>query len=377
MARATLESKIRGCVLGMALGDAIGGPFEFGPLARVPALTGGTWIDGLYPYKETTGPHGVWPCPPPHGGLPPAGTGTDDVRLNWLLLDLATDLGRMPTPHDLAKRYVEIYEHPEPIFPGHVELARQQFAHFEGACRGYLGQTSEQFPDLTPELLLARSLGLNFPILSGLFSLTIAGVLYPGQPVEAYRAAFLLAFFDIGYAREATALLAASIGTALGEDIAPKALFDRIVTLDPLHLGGEFSEPYVKAHLPRLYPLIAEARSDQETARVLSLAFRRDHPFDPVRTLGTALLSVIAADGDPLRAILIAVNHVGIDDAGQATRYEDIDCYGAIAGAIAGAISGAEAFPAEMLEQVVESNKAVYGIDLAASISRFCERFLC
>jgi hypothetical protein len=145
---------------------------------------------------------------------------------------------------------------------------------------------------------------------------------------------------------------------------------------DPLHLGGEFSEPYVKAHLPRFYPLVTKARSDREAARALSLAFRRDHPFDPLRTLGTALLSVLAADGDPLRAILIAVDHVGIDEEERSTRYEDIDCYGAIAGAIAGALCGVEAFPPEMLEQVVKSSKTVYGIDLEASITRLCEQLV-
>jgi len=51
----TLESRVRGCILGAALGDAIGGPFEFGPLERAPQPGG--WIDGLYPYLETIGPY--------------------------------------------------------------------------------------------------------------------------------------------------------------------------------------------------------------------------------------------------------------------------------------------------------------------------------
>ena len=47
----------------------------------------------------------------------------------------------------------------------------------------------------------------------------------------------------------------------------------------------------------------------------------------------------------------------------------------ALAGALAGALWGAEAFPGEMLEQVIEANKWVYGIDLEAMIERFIETF--
>jgi hypothetical protein len=147
------------------------------------------------------------------------------------------------------------------------------------------------------------------------------------------------------------------------------------VPLDPLHLGGAFSAPYVQDHLPQLVPVIADVGSDREAARALSFAFRRDHPFDPLRTLGTAWLAVLAADGDPLRAILIAANQVGLDDAGNPTRYEDIDCYAAVAGAIGGAIAGDAAFPADMLQQVVDSNETVYGIDLEGTITRFYDRF--
>jgi hypothetical protein len=381
------RSKVRGCVLGTVLGDAIGGPFEFGPLERVPAISGGDWIDGLYPYEAATGPHGVWA--PPAGGLPPAGTGTDDTRLNWLFLELAVDLGRMPTARDVAERYLELYEHPERAFPGHVKMTRQQFEHWEPVCRGYLGQRSERFPDLPPDVLLARALGLNYPILSGLIAWTWAGPLYPGQPEAAYTAAFRADFYDIGYAREAVALLAAAVSIAVGGGITPFSLYKELMTMDPLHLGSEWSAPYVIGHLPRFLSLVSKRQSDREVAHALSVAFRRYHPFGAFRTFAVALLAVLAvgaygADAPhpcgqcppaPLRAITIAANHVGIDDQGRPTRYEDIDCYAAIAGALAGALAGAEAFPSEMLDQVVEANKRVYGIDLEATIERFIDRF--
>ena len=166
-----IESKIRGCVLGAALGDAIGAPFEFQPAAIAPQSDGQPWIDGLYPSQIHISPHGMWAQPAP------AGTGTDDTRYNWLFLELAASLGRMPTASNFAQRYLELYEQPDSVFPGHTDLTREQFAHWEGVCRGYLGQTSEQYPGLTPDELLGRSLGLNFPILSGLITLTSAGLL--------------------------------------------------------------------------------------------------------------------------------------------------------------------------------------------------------
>ena len=368
-----LVSRIRGCVLGAALGDAIGGPFEFGPLDRVPALTGGTWIDGIYPYLDTTAPHNVWPYPPPDGGLPPAGTGTDDVRLHWVFLKLAIELRRAPKPHDLAERYIEIYENPNIVFPGHTLLTREQFFHWEAVCHGYLGQFSAAFPDLTPDLLLARSLGLNFPILSGLYALTPAGLLYPGQPVNAYKAAFRLAFFDIGYAREATALLAAALAIAVVEPVPPRELFDLLCTLDPLHLGGPFSPPFVQSHLHEYTQLIDAPVSDQDIALALSAAFADFHPMDPFRTLAIALLAVCASEGDPLRAMCIAANHISEDEDTGETRYEDIDCYASIAGALAGALWGVEALPPDMVSQVIESNRAVYGIDLDQTIDEFCK----
>ncbi|MBN1581075.1 MAG: ADP-ribosylglycohydrolase family protein [Anaerolineae bacterium] len=368
MVAESVRSKIRGCVLGAALGDAIGGPFEFQPVEMAPIRDEKPWIDGLYPYTIEASPHGVWAQPAP------AGTGTDDTRYNWLFLELVTELGEMLTPHQLATCLLRMYQHPESAFPDHTRFTRLQFEHWEPVCCGFLGLRSVRFSDLEPDELLGRKLGLNFPILSGLITLTSVGLLFPGQPEVAYRAAFRTDFFDIGYAREAVALLAAILSLAVADDLTPKVLFDRVVQLDPLHLGSEWSQPFVKQRLTEFYPLIAGSKTDQGVAHALSVAFQHFNTFDAFRTLGVAFLSVLAANGDPVRSILIAANHVGLDNCGFPMRFEDIDCYAGIAGAIAGAIAGDLAFPPEMLSQVIQSNKDIHGIDLDDTISRFIER---
>jgi ADP-ribosylglycohydrolase len=373
-----LENKIRGCILGTVLGDAIGGPFEFGPLDRVPKVTGGDWIDGLYPYGPEMGaPHGVWAPHARQGQGAPAGAGTDDTRLNWLYLDLSLELGRVPSAHDVAERYLELYERPERAFSGHAEMVRLEFEHWEPACRGLLGQRSALFPDLPPDVLSARALGLNFPILSGLIALTWVGLFYPGQPEAAYTAAFRAAFYDIGYAREAVGLLAAAVSACAGNLVSGSAetLYDLLLAMDPLHLGSEWSKPYVVEHLALCRDLVSMEETDKAIARTLSIAFAQYHAFDAFRTLAVALLAVLAADGDPMRAIAIAANHVGVDSEGRPTRYEDIDCYAGLAGAIAGALYGADAFPSATLRQVQESNLTVYGIDLEADIQRLISAY--
>src|SRR5271157_3000458 len=47
------QSRMRGCILGAALGDALGAPFEFRPFEHVNATIGKPWIDGLFPFDGT------------------------------------------------------------------------------------------------------------------------------------------------------------------------------------------------------------------------------------------------------------------------------------------------------------------------------------
>ena len=365
-----IESKIYGCILGAALGDAIGARFEFKPVDEIVEKTGRRWIEALHPFAGQASPHGVW------RDRVPVGTGTDDTRYSWIFIELATRLGHLPTAGELAAHFLRIYERPEEFFPGYPEVARGQFEMLEGVSRGCLGQTSPLYPGIPPELLCQRSVGLNYPTMAGLITLNAAGLLFPGRPEEAYKSVYLTDFYDVAYAREATALFAAAVSLAVGGEMDVKELIEQVLAMDPLQLGGYFGGPFVKEKLPPLLDSVAALSTDQELADFLSRELCHFDAFDPFKAVAIAFAAVRAAAKDPLRAILIAVNHYWIDEGGAPTLYQDVDCYAAITGALAGAIYGAEAFPADLLNQVVASNREVYGFDLEQSVARFIDAFL-
>ena len=363
--KSRLPSKIGGSVLAQALGDALGAPFEFAPTDAVERRTGEKWLAGLYSFEGEKGPHGVWV------DTAPVGTGTDDVRYNYLFMELAVELGRMPSDRELAQRLLDVYERPQDFFPGFAEMAREQFEMWEGASRGLLGQESPRYPGVPAVALATRSVGLNYPTMAGLLALPSVGLLFAGEPERAYRAAYAAAFFDIGYAREATALLAAGQAAALA-GTAPDLLVSEILALDPLRLGGVFGGPYVGQQLPLLLEK-AEGKKGRELAEFLSLALRHFSVFDPYRALAIACAALLAHADDPWQALLVAANQGDLDDQGKWRRYADIDCYAGITGALVGACCGYEALPAELIVRVVEGNRAVYGFDLEQTIDRFTQ----
>jgi hypothetical protein len=358
------ESRVLGSVLGLALGDAAGAPFEFAPVESVAARLGGPWIDDLYTFEGQPGAHGVWRSPAP------AGTGTDDTRYSWLFLELASGLERMPAARELARRLLWVYGRPGDVFPTAPELAQGQFELWEPASRGLLGQESSLCPGVPPDVLRDRSLGLNYPTLIGLIVLTAAGLLFPGRPAEAYRAAFRTDFLDVGYGREAVGVLAAAVSLAVAGECEPDAAIRQAAEVDPFCLGGPFGGPFVREHLGPFLDALPLQADDRELAENLSRRLAAYRPFDPFKTIAIAFSAVLSRPTDPWAAILMAANTRGVDADGDLGSYQDIDCYACVTGALAGAIAGAGAFPPHLLDAVVESNREVYGIDLRATTER-------
>lgn len=353
----TMRDRIRGSVLGQALGDALGAPFEFAPPGAVREATGKDWIDGLCAFTGKPGPHGPWVTPAP------AGTGTDDVRYNRLFIDLVVELGgRMPEDVELARRLLDVYERPGDYFPGFEALARGQFEMWEAVSRGCLGQTSQTLPGVPPAILATRSVGLNYPTMTGLLVMPSAGLLFPQDAEAAYEAAYAAAFFDVAYAREATAVFAAAQSLALAGG-APAQILEEALGMDPLHLGGYFGGPFVKDNLPSLL-VRAQGLQGHQLAVWLAAELRHFSVFDPYRALAIVFAALLAHADEPLLVLQVAANQMDVDDQGVERRYADIDCYAGIAGALVGTIVGEAALPADMLGQVLESNRSVYGIDL-------------
>ena len=142
--------------------------------------------------------------------------------------------------------------------------------------------------------------------------------------------------------------------------------------MDPLQLGGYFGGPYIKDNLPALLAR-ARGRQGRELAAWLTTELRHFSAFDPYRALAIVFASLLAHVDEPLMVLQVAVNHVDRDDDGAVRRYADIDCYAGIAGALVGTLFGDSALPADMLEQVIESNRAVYGIDLEEVARRLAD----
>jgi hypothetical protein len=103
----------------------------------------------------------------------------------------------------LAIEYIERYRDRETFYPRHAALAEEHLSWFFARSCERLGM--QDLPSGKP--IEAE----KEPSLMGLISLAPAGLLHPGEPEKAYRAAFTLDFLDIGYARDATAMLAAMI----------------------------------------------------------------------------------------------------------------------------------------------------------------------
>ena len=354
-----LYSRILGCMVGNTIGDAFGGVVEFCSAERVEKITGKLWVDEFLPYEKDKGAHplGVWEVGPPRG------TGTDDTRNNQILVECVIRNGGLINSQFLAIEYIQRYRDRHLFYPKHVDLAGRQYENaYKSAC-GYLGMRETPF-------WVAATKGNRFPSLSGLIRLGLAGLLYCNDPEAAYRKTFEVNFVDIGYARDATAMMAAMISAALGGNISGREMVEIGLQTDPFGYGDR----RLMANRVREFLQIADAAdSDQALVDALAAKVEHLHAYDAIDVLGVPMAALYYSDGDPIRTIVMAVNDRDLDEDGKLKRLRDVDCTGGVAGALVGALCGIEAFPQDWVADTLEANKQVYGIDLEKNARRFHE----
>src|SRR3972149_2065131 len=186
MENTTLFKKVYGCLLGGAIGDALGGPVEHWTPGQIRETYGGN-LDHFVPYDRPPSHHGHF------GEGERIGAYTDDTRLKHLFCQAIFKAGGKPRAGDLKHIVAAAYHHaPDSMYEGFIE---------EYYMKSVWGQDKVIFGgEPTNGAIMANS-----PL----------GLITACHPDEAYQLGFDLAFFTDGHAKTAAAMLVAAIAEAM------------------------------------------------------------------------------------------------------------------------------------------------------------------
>jgi ADP-ribosylglycohydrolase len=354
-----------GSVIGAAVGDAVGAPPEFWPADKFARIFGGDWVADMYPFVERGIHHlGLWRDDPPKG------TSTDDTRHNQVFIEAVLKHGLAINSQCLAMEHIDRYLNRDRYYPGYHDLATRQFSYGYVQGCAHLGIECPLRPGVPPHVTNSHAQGSGYPSAMGLFSIPAAGLLHPGDGDATYKQAFELDYQDFGFARDAFAILATIIGLSLDESLSPREAIRKGLEVDPYDLGATgWSRPTraMVAWSRRCLDIADEAKDERELVVRISREVAGEPGFGSKDLLGFPLAAAYYANGDPRRAILIAVNARDVDAEGNLVRFRDTDCTGSACGALVGAMSGLSAFPPDWVEACLAANREEYGFELEAS----------
>jgi ADP-ribosylglycohydrolase len=339
MENSRLFKQVYGCLLGGAIGDALGGPVEHWTPEQIRETYGGN-LDRYVAYDRPPSHHGHF------GEGERIGAYTDDTRLKHLYCKAIFSAGGKPRAGDLAHVVAETYHHaPDPMHEGFVE---------EYYMKVIWGRDKVIFGgEPTNGAIMANS-----PL----------GLITACRPDEAYQLGFDLAFFTDGHAKTAAAMLVAAIAEAM----RPKVTVDGVIEAardahlrfarrregDHWHNTPWRYDPNLKFLDEAL--VIARREGDVFAIRqpIMEL-LEWGHLFsESIHTMVVALSMFVAAHGDPRQSIIGAVMYG-----------RDKDSYASVAGALAGALNGVDAIPQHWIQPVIDANPEVDMRDYARRLT--------
>lgn len=348
MQNTRLFSKVYGCMLGGAIGDALGGPVEHMTPEEIREKYGGN-LDRYVPYTHAPAHHAHFAQGDAIGNY------TDDTRLKHLHCQAIFRAGGKPRPADLALMLAEAYHHaPDDLHEGFVEEYYMKAIWNEDKV-AFGGEPTN------------GSLMANSPL----------GLITACRPHEAYQLGFDLAFLTAGYAKNSSAMYVAAVAEAM----RPNATVDRIIeAARGAHLAfsrrreGDHWHNTEWRYDPNIQFLDAAleiARRERDVFAIrapLMEILEWGHLFsEAIHTLVVALSMFVAADGDVKQSIIGAIMYG-----------RDKDSYASVAGALAGALNGVEGIPSEWIQPVIDGNPDVdikaYSLRLTELIQKDYQR---
>ncbi|MEV0716049.1 ADP-ribosylglycohydrolase family protein [Asanoa sp. NPDC050611] len=332
-----------GCLVGAAVGDALGGATETALPEQIRARFGG-WVEGIVPPY-----HADWatarPLAPYHKG---DGHITDDTLMTHALVRAyaakrdhldAYDVAELLVP-DLIERVVHIPD---------LERDGVTFHRLAAAERWLVTRLHHAHAD-------PREAGVgNIVNCGAAMYMAPVGIVNAGDPAGAYAEAVeLTGAHQQSYGREAAAVFAAAVAAAA----TPGASVEDVVTaaLDLARDGTRGAIDAVvkearghddwRAAIPALRGAVAPFDTVGEDYRNPGLGARRPSRLHAIEELPVAIGMLVVARGAFRAAVLGAVNYG-----------RDADSTATMAGAIAGALGGADAVPAEWSSAVGNASK--------------------
>ncbi|WP_406001457.1 ADP-ribosylglycohydrolase family protein [Streptomyces sp. NBC_00829] len=349
LATLTLDDRITGCLIGAAVGDALGGPVEGYSPEQIVERHGGR-VHGI------VGPwHGdAWrtarPLAPYHKG---DGHITDDTLMTQALIRVYATVRDHLDAFSVADHLVpDLIAHPRWIPELEAEalpLQRVFLAEKWIVTRLHYGHNDP------------REAGVgNIVNCGAAMYMAPVGLVNAAHPTAAYAEAVDIASaHQSSYGREAAGVFAAAVSAACLPGATPASVVETALAVAKdgtqaaieavAEVAAEHSD-FESALVP-LRAAVAPFDTVGPDYRSPSLAARRPSRLHSIEELPIALGMVLVGGGDYRRTVLGAVNYG-----------RDCDSIATMAGAVVGALHGASAVPVDWAKTVAEASR----IDLHA-----------
>lgn len=389
ISKAQLKDKVLGMLVGSAIGDAMGAPTEMWQRSQIQTEYG--FVDKLDNMIRAPSPEGTWQMNLPAGGT------TDDTRWKGLLTDFILQEGanlyqaKGSDPYQFAKFLVSTYETKiatlkkvDSFSPAPYEKALMEMS--------WLQEWAVVAKPFSEKNIEGYAYALNHfyggePTCAGMLYAPMIGLVHPNNPNQAYKSAYRLGIFDLGYARDITGLTAAITATAMSPTATSDSIINSLKEIDP---NGYFNSRLVGRSAHRFYTdalyMVTEAQKitkenidltqiklpyqGKDTLYFAQMQYlfnkldskNQDMAFHPGEIHQINLAALLFTNFDFQKSMEFVVNYG-----------RDNDTVAAITGAILGALHGYNKLPSKSVKQVLIVNKEQLGIDLEAMANQLVE----
>ena len=333
-----LYDKVLGMIVGSVIGYAMGAPTEMWSREDIKTQYG--YVTGLDSMVREASAEGPWKTNLGAGGT------TDDTRWKKLTAEyLAKQPSKDLQAEGFAQAILDQYNasitnyskiksfDPEPFEENTLRVAWLQ--EWAKVSKPFI---EKKYPEY--HTALSKFYGGEM-VCAGLLYAPAIGAFYPGDPTTAYNEMFNVSIYDLGYARDISALAAAMTAAGMPKDATKESIIAVLRSVDP---QGYFKSRLVGRTSFNLFKtaqyLVNEARAD--TTDPLKKAFTlldKPHevmPFHAGEIYLEVLTAMLYADFDFVRTIQFLINYG-----------RDNDTTAAVAGGILGAFYGFDRLPAD------------------------------